>query len=102
MADSALEHQEGGDHYKGFAIQPWEYTHANELQWAEGEVVKYVTRWRLKGGLGDLRKARHILELLIEAEQKEKVKRDAIDEAYVEAQRMRPFAEGPYVTVREA
>lgn len=65
---SALAKQEGGDHYKGYAIQPIEYIHANQMPFAEGCVVKYVTRWRAKNGVADLRKAIHFLELLIELE----------------------------------
>jgi hypothetical protein len=65
----ALARQEGGGHYKGMAIQPFEYIHANRLGFAEGCVVKYVSRWRAKGGVEDLKKARHFLDLLIEAEQ---------------------------------
>lgn len=65
----ALERQEGGGHYKGMAIQPFTYIHANGIQFAEGCVIKYVSRWRAKGGLEDLKKARHFLDLLIEAEQ---------------------------------
>lgn len=67
---SALDVQEGGDHYKKMKIQPVEYIHANGLQWAEGTVVKYVSRWRDKGGIEDLKKARHVLDLLIELEEK--------------------------------
>ena len=66
----ALDVQEGGGHYKGMAIQPFEYIHANGIGFAEGCVVKYVSRWRTKGGVEDLRKARHFLDLLIEAEGK--------------------------------
>lgn len=65
----ALDRQEGGDHYKGCAIQPVEFIHANGLGFFEGNVVKYVTRWRKKNGLADLRKAVHYLELLIELEE---------------------------------
>lgn len=65
----ALDVQEGGGHYKAMKIQPFEYIHANGLQFAEGCVVKYVSRWRAKGGIEDLKKARHFLDLLIEAEQ---------------------------------
>lgn len=64
----ALDVQEGGGHYKAMKIQPFEYIHANGLQFAEGCVVKYVSRWRAKGGIEDLKKARHFLDLLIEAE----------------------------------
>lgn len=66
----ALDRQEGGDHYKDLPIQPVEYIHANGLSYFEGNVVKYVTRWRKKNGLADLRKARHYIDLLIELESK--------------------------------
>lgn len=65
---SALEHQVGGSHYKKLAIQPFEYIHANGIGFAEGSAIKYITRWRDKGGIGDLLKAKHFIELLIEAE----------------------------------
>lgn len=65
---SALDVQQGGDHYKKLKIQPIEYIHANNLPFAEGCVVKYVTRWRDKDGIKDLKKAKHFLELLIELE----------------------------------
>jgi hypothetical protein len=65
---SALENQVNGDHYKSQAIQPVEFIHANGLGFCEGNVVKYVTRWRAKGGVADLEKAKHYLELLIELE----------------------------------
>lgn len=67
---SALDEQEGGDHYKGRAIQPVQYIHANGIGFLEGNVIKYTTRWRDKGGLSDLRKARHYLDMLIELESK--------------------------------
>ncbi|WP_240905392.1 DUF3310 domain-containing protein [Bordetella hinzii] len=65
---SALDKQEGGDHYKKLAIQPIEFIFKNKIGYAEGNVIKYVTRWRDKNGVEDLRKARHYLDLLIEAE----------------------------------
>lgn len=64
----ALARQEGGGHYKGMKIQPFEYIHANGIGFAEGCVIKYVSRWRVKNGVEDLKKARHFLDLLIEAE----------------------------------
>lgn len=64
----ALARQEGGGHYKGMKIQPFEYIHANGIGFAEGCVIKYVSRWRAKNGVEDLKKARHFLDLLIEAE----------------------------------
>ena len=68
---SALQQQINGKHYKELAIQPVEYIHANGIPYMEGNVIKYVTRWRSKGGLADLHKAKHYIELLIELEQKQ-------------------------------
>ncbi len=58
--------QVGGDHYKGKVVQPWDFIAANGLGFFEGNVVKYVTRWKDKGGVQDLHKARHYLDKLIE------------------------------------
>lgn len=67
---TALQQQEGGDHYRSMAIQPIEFLHANHIPFAEGSVIKYVCRWRKKNGVEDLRKARHFLDLLIELEER--------------------------------
>jgi len=66
LTTSALNKQVGGSHYRDKGIQPIIYIHANDLGFCEGNVVKYVTRWRDKNGVADLRKAIHYLELLIE------------------------------------
>lgn len=65
----ALDVQVGGDHYKDQKIQPVEYIHANDIGYFEGNVIKYVTRWRKKNGIADLEKARHYIDLLIDLEQ---------------------------------
>ena len=65
---SALATQVGGNHYKDLKIQPVEYIHANSIGYMEGNVIKYVSRWRAKNGLKDLEKAKHYIELLIELE----------------------------------
>ncbi len=67
---SALDTQVGGTHYKSLSIQPAEYIYANEIGYFEGNVIKYVSRWRGKGGAADLRKAAHYIELLIEFEER--------------------------------
>jgi hypothetical protein len=65
--DSPLQKQTGGTHYKNMAIQPAEYAEKNGLSLLEGNVVKYITRWKLKGQpLSDLEKAKHCIDLLIE------------------------------------
>ena len=65
----ALDRQEGGSHYKDKPIQPVEYCMANSIGFMEGSVIKYCTRWKDKGGVQDLKKARHFLDLLIEYEE---------------------------------
>jgi hypothetical protein len=65
---SALDVQTGGSHYKDLKIQPVEYIHANGLGFCEGSVIKYITRWRAKNGIEDLKKAKHFIDLLIELE----------------------------------
>ena len=62
----AIETQVGGDHYKLMKIQPLEFIMANNMSYCEANVVKYVSRWRSKNGVEDLRKARHYIDLLIE------------------------------------
>jgi hypothetical protein len=63
----AMAVQVGGAHYKEMAIQPVEYILKNGIGYCEGNVIKYVSRWRHKGGIEDLKKARHYLDLLIES-----------------------------------
>ena len=65
---SANQHQVGGSHYALKAIQPWDYIVTNNLGYLEGNVIKYVSRHKQKGGVEDLRKAAHYLEKLIEVE----------------------------------
>ena len=65
---TANDTQVGGDHYKDKPIQPIEYIFMNKLGFCEGNIIKYVSRWREKGGIEDLRKAEHYLQKLIELE----------------------------------
>jgi hypothetical protein len=62
----AKETQIGGNHYKALRIQPYEYIMANNIPYLEANVIKYVTRHRLKGRQEDIKKAIHNLELLLE------------------------------------
>jgi hypothetical protein len=70
QASKANDVQVAGTHYKSKAIQPWDYIVANNLGYLEGNIVKYVSRWKDKGGVDDLRKARHYLDKLIETQEK--------------------------------
>jgi hypothetical protein len=65
------DQQVGGDHYVGKAVQPWEAMEAwmpreAFIGFLEGNVIKYMARWRGKGGLQDLHKAAHYLDKLVE------------------------------------
>lgn len=72
--NAATNKQVGGSHYQ-LPIQPIEYILANGLRYCEANVVKYVSRWRNKGGIQDLKKAIHYLEILIEQEEKDASKK---------------------------
>lgn len=65
---SALDTQIGGDHYKSMAIQPMEFSMANKLDACQHTAIKYITRFREKGGIQDLEKAKHVIDMLIEFE----------------------------------
>ena len=68
MSGSSLNKQVAGNHYKDLPIQPVEYIYANGIGYFEGNVIKYISRWRKKNGIADLEKAKHYIELLIELE----------------------------------
>lgn len=62
----ALDKQVGGDHYKTLKVQPIEFILANGLGFCEGNAVKYLCRYQQKGGVEDLHKAKHYIEILIQ------------------------------------
>ena len=64
----ATDIQIGGNHYSKMEIQPIEYIMKNKIPYCEANVIKYLSRWRSKNGVEDLRKAKHYIDLLIEAE----------------------------------
>lgn len=66
---SANSRQEGGTHYRDLAIQPWDFIGQNGIGFFEGNAIAYLSRWRSKGGIQDLRKAKHFIEKLIELEE---------------------------------
>lgn len=65
----ASETQIGGNHYSDMAIQPTEFIHKNNLSFIQGNIIKYVCRYKSKGGIEDLNKAKHYIDLLIEFEE---------------------------------
>lgn len=68
IIDNPLDYQIAGDHYKGMAIQPVKFIHANNIPFCEASAIKYLCRWRAKGGKKDLLKAKHFIDILIELE----------------------------------
>ena len=66
---SAFDTQVGGDHYSKLPIQPFQYSMQNGLDPLQHTIIKYVTRFRDKGGIADLEKAKHCIDLLIEFEE---------------------------------
>ena len=71
QGDSPSAKQEGGNHYKDYAIEPIDFVHANGLSYIQGNVIKYIVRYKDKNGLEDLKKAKHYIDLLIEREYKD-------------------------------
>jgi hypothetical protein len=65
---NANDVQTGGNHYVLKTIQPWDFIIANNLGYLEGNIIKYVTRHKEKGGIEDLKKAQHYLQKLIETQ----------------------------------
>ena len=55
-------------HYNKLRIEPWDFIQQNKLDFFEGNVVKYICRWKNKGGVDDLRKAITYIEKIIEGE----------------------------------
>ena len=62
------DRQVDGDHYQKLAIQPMQYSMLNNLDACQHTVIKYVTRFRDKGGIKDLEKAKHCIDMLIDYE----------------------------------
>ena len=65
---NVMDRQEGGNHYKGMAIQPIEFCQKNQLNYCESNAIKYICRHRKKNGAEDIRKAIHNLQILLELE----------------------------------
>ncbi|ALV25076.1 putative protein (DUF3310 domain) [Campylobacter iguaniorum] len=61
-----LSHQVGGDHYAKMTIQPIEFIIGNQLDFCQGNIIKYICRYKDKNGLEDLQKAKHYIDILIE------------------------------------
>ncbi len=58
--------QIGGDHYKGVKFQPWDWA-LYQLGYYETSAIAYIVRFRKKGGIQDLEKAKHYLDKMLAA-----------------------------------
>ena len=65
-SDKSLDSQVGGNHYRNFKIQPAEYISANGLSFFEGNIIKYITRHKSKGGAEDIKKIIQYAEMILE------------------------------------
>ena len=66
-----MREQIGGTHYSNLAIEPIDFITANNLGFCEGNIVKYIARWKAKNGVEDLKKARWYIDFLIESRENE-------------------------------
>lgn len=65
MSNSPNDRQVGGTHYKSGGEEHWDRVYRLNLDYHQGQITKYVERWKLKNGIEDLRKAQHFLEKYI-------------------------------------
>jgi len=63
----SFKKQVGGSHYKNYKIQPVEFIIKNNIGFVQGNIIKYILRFKEKGGVQDLLKAKHYIELLIDS-----------------------------------
>jgi hypothetical protein len=67
LSMKSFKKQVGGSHYKKYKIQPVEFIIKNNIGFVEGNIIKYILRFKEKGGAVDLEKAKHYIELLIDS-----------------------------------
>lgn len=73
---SANDRQVGGNHYKTGGEEHWDRVWRLKLDYFQGQITKYVERWRFKNGVQDLHKARHFLDKYIELVEKDEAPPD--------------------------
>lgn len=81
---TASNKQIAGSHYQS-SMQCWDFILANDLGYLEGTAIKYLTRFRKKNGVEDLKKAKHFIEKLIEIEEAKLPSLDNVTRKWVEA-----------------
>ena len=84
---SAYKKQIGGNHYSRFKVQPSKFINDNNLQFAEGNAIKYICRHAYKGGKQDLEKAKHYIDMIIERDYKDHEDKKEKQETWIEGYR---------------
>lgn len=62
----ANDRQVGGEHYRIFKKQHWDFAAEMQMDYFQGAITKYICRWKFKNGVQDLEKALHYLQKYIE------------------------------------
>jgi hypothetical protein len=96
--------QVGGDHYKTGKSEHWDIVADHELDYFQGQILRYVMRWNKKDGLKDLKKAEHFIKKYIELVEEGRIKdptvKTAQDKFQDNMQRVYPKVHGE-VTITE-
>ena len=66
--DTLMANNISPSYYQKGSIEVTDYITSNEMSFIEGNIIKYVTRYKNKSGIQDLRKARWYLDKLIETQ----------------------------------
>ena len=69
--ENPLSYQVGGDHYKKYKYQPIEFFNDVRMDFNRANAIKYIARWKDKGGVEDLRKAVQYLRFAEQERDKE-------------------------------
>ena len=64
----SLERVNHPKHYTNGKIEPIDFINGNNMDYLEGNIIKYISRYKFKNGVEDLHKARFYLNMLIERE----------------------------------
>lgn len=84
---NANEIQVGGNHYKTGGEEHWDRVDRLGLDYFQGQITKYVERWKLKNGIQDLEKARHFLDKYLELQRASEAGAEGPSKGYVDQDR---------------
>lgn len=68
--ENPLSYQVGGDHYKKYEYQPVEFFADLQIGFNQANAIKYLVRWKDKGGVEDLKKAVQYLRFVKQEQDK--------------------------------